>query len=208
MRGLGHDIGRVTGPSGIGPGTREHSGEDQQRGYGLQPEREGVKAGEGQVGSAYLQRHDPIGEARYQWHRSQEDHRGSVQSEELIVVILADEVITRGGELHPYHHRHDAADPKEEQPLNEIQRPDLLVVGAGQPLGDPGGEAGPLKAVGVVAVEDVQHDDAEQHHGDHDQSGEHLERIRIFEWFRTESKRCCLRAVPHVGATGRTVTVD
>jgi hypothetical protein len=61
------------------------------------PERERVEAREGDVAGADLQRHEEVEERGGQRHDPEEDHRGAVHGEQLVVHARRDEVVVRAG---------------------------------------------------------------------------------------------------------------
>ena len=107
-----------------------------------QPERERVQAREGHVAGADHQRHEVVGEARQHRHDEQEDHRGAVHGHEGVVGLRRDQRVVRLEQLEAHDQRLDAADDEEPEGGEQVEDPDLLVVGGGEPV-EPAARAVP-----------------------------------------------------------------
>jgi hypothetical protein len=102
-----------------------------------QPVGERVQARERHVARADHQRQEVVREARHHRHHEQEDHRRAVEREELVVALRRQQVVVRRAELEAHQQRLDAADQEEGERRDDVEDPDLLVVGRGEPLGPP-----------------------------------------------------------------------
>ena len=98
-----------------------------------QPERQRVQARERHVARADHQRHEVVAEARQHRHDEQEDHRGAVHRHEAVVGLGLDQRVVRLRQLEAHHQRLDAAEDEEEEGGEQVEDPDLLVIGRGQP---------------------------------------------------------------------------
>ncbi len=130
-----HVVGqrRVHGPAGPGRVEEDarvegHPAEEQE------PERERVQAREGHVPGADHQRDQVVAEAGQHRHHEQEDHRGAVHRDQPVVGLGRDHGAVRLRQLEAHHQGLDAADDEEDEGGEQVEDPDLLVVGGGQPL--------------------------------------------------------------------------
>ncbi len=99
-----------------------------------QPEREGVDPREGHVRRADHQRHDVVAEAGQDRDDEQEQHQRGVDRERLVVLGVGQELEAGLGQLDPDDQGEDPAQQEEQDRVEEVQDPDLLVVGRRQPL--------------------------------------------------------------------------
>ena len=123
---------RVAGPTGFRGVPEDRGVEDDPAGQ-QQPEGERVQARVGHVARADHQRQEVVGEARHHWHDEQEDHRGAVHREQLVVGLGGDEVVVGHPELQADHQRLGAAEDEEHEREDHVHDPDALVVGGRQP---------------------------------------------------------------------------
>ena len=101
----------------------------------VEPVREGVQARERHVGRADLQRHRDVGEAGEQRGREQQQHDRAVHREQLVVLLVRAEHVEAGREqLGAHDERQHAADAEVDERGDQVQVPDRLVVGGGDPL--------------------------------------------------------------------------
>src|SRR6266516_3406663 len=63
----------------------------------------------------------------------QEDHQRAVLGEYLVVRVRGEELRARSGQLRPHQQRQDAAHHEESERVDQVQDPDLLVIGRGEP---------------------------------------------------------------------------
>ena len=126
---------RVAPPAGLRrlPEQRdvEHDPAEQQ-----QPVGERVQARERHVAGADHQRQEVVPEARHHRHHEQEDHRRAVEREQLVVVLAGQQRVVRHAELHAHQQRFDPAEREEHEGGDQVEDPDLLVVGGRDPV-DP-----------------------------------------------------------------------
>ena len=132
----------VAGPALGRRAAEQVAGEDQQPAERQEPEAERVDARERHVRRAELERHDVVREAGQDRHHEQEDHDRAVHREGLVVGPLVQELETRHGQLGTHHQRQDAGREEEEERVDDVQDPDLLVVDRGQPVEHPGTPVG------------------------------------------------------------------
>ena len=130
--------GGVEGPALGGRTAEQVAGEDQQAAEGQEPEAEGVDAREGHVGRADLERHDVVREAGEDRHHEQEDHDRAVHREGLVVGPLVEELEPRDRQLGAHQQRQDPRGEEEEERVDDVQDPDLLVIDRRQPVHHPG----------------------------------------------------------------------
>jgi hypothetical protein len=105
------------------------------------------------VGGADLQRHEHVGEAGEQRRREHQQHDRAVHGEELVVLLLGLHHVQPGlEELGADDERHHAAEAEVEERRDQVQVPDRLVVGGGDPV-----DHDVAAAVGLAgAVEDLR----------------------------------------------------
>jgi hypothetical protein len=58
-----------------------------------------------------------------------------VHREQLVVLLVGHDVVVRLEELESHDHRHQAAGQEEPERRDQVQVPDDLVIGGGQPVG-------------------------------------------------------------------------
>ncbi len=133
---------RVEEPAEVGGALRggEAGGRDQRAEH-EQPEGQHVQPGEGDVGGADLQRHDPVGEAGEQRHREEQQHHRTVHGERLVELLVGEDLRPRPGELGAHDQGEDAADQEEPERGHQVHGADRLVVGGRQQPDQ--GRAGP-----------------------------------------------------------------
>ena len=91
--------------------------------------------GKAMSGAPIMERHDVVPEARQHRDDEQEDHHRGVHREQLVVDVLVGEELEAGlGELRPDDEREDPADEEEDERVDDVHDPDLLVIGRRQPL--------------------------------------------------------------------------
>jgi len=87
-----------------------------------------VQPGEGDVGCADLQRHDVVGEAEHDRGRVEQQHDRAVHGEQLVVLLVAQELQARPGELGADQQRQGAAHHEEREGGDQVEDRDLLGV--------------------------------------------------------------------------------
>ena len=122
--------------------TEQVPAEDESAAERQQPEAQGVDAREGHIRSAELERNDVVSEARQRGDDEQEQHDRAVHRERLVVGVLIQELHARDGELGPDDEGKDAGREEEQEAVQDVQDPDLLVVDGRQPVDDPGASNG------------------------------------------------------------------
>ena len=164
---VGADARRVdrAGQRGVGvPAERRRAARGEEAGQQDQAaEREHVVAQqveprERHVGRADLQRHQLVREPDEQRGGEQQQHERAVHGEQLVVLLVGHHVLVRPEELDPDEEGHHPGAQEEEERGDQVQVPDDLVVGGGQPVredvalalgprgdvgGDRAGRAGP-----------------------------------------------------------------
>ena len=126
---------RVLGPAGGGGAARDEEARGHQHAaQRQQPEGQGVDPREGHVRGADLERHDVVAEARQDRDHEQEQHERGVHRERLVVERLVHELQPGDGELRADDEGEDAAGEEEDDRVDQVQDPDLLVVGGREPL--------------------------------------------------------------------------
>ncbi len=80
-------VGGVHEPAAVGGAAEEPRGVEEDAAEQEAPEAEGVEAREGDVAGTDLERHEVVGEGRHHRHHEQEDHRGGVHREHLVVLV-------------------------------------------------------------------------------------------------------------------------
>jgi hypothetical protein len=147
-RGVGHPA------EGGGSAGHEEAEQHRDRPGQVQPVGEGVQPGEGHVGSADLERHDVVRKpTEGERTGEQVEHQAPVHGEQLVVLVERDQRRVGRGELEPDHERHDPGQVEEHDRSDHVADTDDLVVGAGQPLQDPGGTV-----LFVIVVDRGHHD--------------------------------------------------
>ena len=141
------DRERRVGRPALGGGSAEDvAAEDQQPAERQEPEAEGVDPREGHVRRAELERHDVVREARQGRDDEQEQHDRPVHRERLVERVLVDELEARHGQLAADHEGEEPGGEEEEEAVDDVEDPDLLVVDGRQPVEHPrppiGGGAG------------------------------------------------------------------
>ena len=115
------------------------------------PVRPRVDAREGDVARADHQRQQVVREAGPDRHDDEEDHRRPVHGEDLVVLLRREERVLRRAELDPQQQRLDAAQQEEDERRVEVEDPDPLVVGRGDPR-----QSSPLGSGLTVRGEDLR----------------------------------------------------
>ncbi len=123
---------RIAGPAGFRGVPEDRGVEDDPAGE-QQPEGERVQARERHVARADHQRQEVVGQARHHRHDEQEDHRGAVHREQLVVGLGGDQRVLGGAQLQADHQRLDAAEDEEHEREDHVHDPDPLVVGGREP---------------------------------------------------------------------------
>ena len=82
-------------PAAVGGAAEEPRRVEEDAAEQEAPEAEGVDPREGDVTGADLQRHEVVGEAGDHRHHEEEDHRGGVHREHLVVQLGAEERVVR-----------------------------------------------------------------------------------------------------------------
>ncbi len=143
----------VGGPAEVGRAGGRHQPEHGDRAAEeIEPVREGVQPGEGDVGRADLQRNQVVAEAEDHRRREEEQHDRAVHGEELVVLLGGEELQLRPGQFGADQQGHHPADEEEDERAAEVEQPDLLVVGgAHQPQQHTAGGDRPDRP-GVAAV--------------------------------------------------------
>ena len=80
-----------------------------------QPVRQCVEPREGDVPRSDHQRHEVVREAGEDRHDDEEDHRGAVNREQLVVALAGDEVFVRLRELRAHQQREDPSGTEEDE---------------------------------------------------------------------------------------------
>ena len=142
---VGADAGRVdrAGQRGVRvPAERRRAARGQEAGQQDQPAEgehvvaEQVEPRERHVGRADLQRDQLVREPDEQRRAEQQQHQGAVHGEQLVVLLIGHDVLVRAEQLDPHDQRHDPGAQEEEERRDQVQVPDDLVVGRGQPEGE------------------------------------------------------------------------
>ncbi len=156
---------RVGEPAEVGRAVRGEEAEDgDQRAEQVEPVGERVQPGEGDVGGAELQRHDPVGEPGEQRGREHQQHDRAVHGEELVELLVGEELQPGAGQLDPHQHRHQPADQEEREGGGEVEGADPFVVGGGQPADQgpaapaAGGGAAPFQPRGARTAWGLLHE--------------------------------------------------
>ena len=109
-------------------------GEEQDAGQRQHPQRERVDARERHVRGADLERHDVVPEARQHRDHEQEDHERGVHREQLVVAEVGHELEAGQRQLGADAQGQDAADEEEDERVDDVHDPDLLVIGRRHPV--------------------------------------------------------------------------
>jgi hypothetical protein len=137
--------GGVAEPAAVGRAAQEEARVHEQPAHEEGPVPEGVEAGEGDVASPDLERHQVVGQSRRQGHDHEEDHGRAVHGEDLVVGVGAQHGVLRRSQLQAEQERLEAADEEERESGRQVEDADLLVVDGRDPrpgaLGVAGGPA-------------------------------------------------------------------
>ena len=129
---------RVARPAGRCRAAGDEAEEQQDAAERQHPERQGVDPRERHVRRADLERHDVVPEADQHRDDEQEDHHRPVHREELVVdVLVGEELDARLGQLGPDEEGEDPGEEEEDERVDEVEDPDLLVIGRREPLVQP-----------------------------------------------------------------------
>jgi hypothetical protein len=116
----------------------EEGGDEQDAGGRQQPEAPVVEAREGHVRGADHQRNLPVGEADQRRHDRPEDHYQAMHRRQLVEYLGLEQLQAGLEQFGADQHRQCAGEEEHEQAEPQVQRTDVLVVGAGQPTRDAG----------------------------------------------------------------------
>ena len=104
--------------------------------------------GKGHVSGADHERHEEVREAGEDRNADEEHHRRTVDRDELVVAVGADDVRVRLGELEAHHERHQPGEDEEDERGRDVEDPDPFVVRRDEPARDlaalPGRGSSPL----------------------------------------------------------------
>ena len=114
-------------------GTEEHRGVEHGSAGEVEPIRQRVEPREGHVARAHLQRHEVVREARPQRHDHEEDHRGAVHREHLVVDLWGQQRVVGLGELGAHQQRLDSPERHERERRDQVEHADPLVIGRAHP---------------------------------------------------------------------------
>ena len=114
-------------------GTEEHRGVEHGSAREVEPIRQRVEPRERHVARPHLQRHEVVREARPQRHDHEEDHRGAVHREHLVVDLRRQQRVAGLGELGAHQQRLDSAERHERERGDQVQHADPLVIGRRSP---------------------------------------------------------------------------
>ena len=140
---VGADAGRVdrAGQRGVGvPAERRRAARGEEAGQQDQPAEgehvvaQQVEPRERHVGRADLQRQQLVREPDEQRGGEQQQHDRAVHGEQLVVLLVGHDVLVRAEQLDPHEHRHHPGAQEEEERGDQVQVPDDLVIGRGQPV--------------------------------------------------------------------------
>ena len=126
--------------------TEEDRGVEHGSAGEVEPIRQRVEPREGHVARAHLQRHEVVREARPQRHDHEEDHRGAVHREHLVVDLRGQQRVVGLGELGAHQQRLDSPERHERERRDQVQHADPLVIGRAHPA-DPAAAGHGLDAV-------------------------------------------------------------
>ena len=112
-----------------------------------QPVGQRVQPRERHVAGPDHQRHEVVAEARHHRHDEQEDHRRPVHRQQLVVVLARQQRVVRDPQLGAHQQRLDPAEREEHEGRDQVEDPDLLVVGRRHPVDPPLGLARPRDLV-------------------------------------------------------------
>ena len=101
-----------------------------------EPVREGVQPRERHVGRADHERHEVVREAGENRNADEEHHRRPVDRDELVVVIRADDVRVRLGQLQTHDQCHQSREDEEHEGRADVEDPDPLVIRRDEPARD------------------------------------------------------------------------
>ncbi len=113
-----------------------------------QPVGERVQTREGHVPGADHERQEVVAEARPDRDDEQEDHRRPVHGQQLVVVLAGQDRVVRLGQLDAHEQRLDPAEHEEHERGDQVEDPDLLVIGGRDPIDPPLGLTRPRDLVG------------------------------------------------------------
>ena len=113
-----------------------------------QPVRQCVEPREGDVPRSDHQRHEVVCEAGEDRHDDEEDHRGAVNREQLVVRVARHEVLVRRRELRAHQHCEQPAQAEEDERRADVEDSDPLVVGRRGPA-----DHAPLAPIRPVALD-------------------------------------------------------
>jgi hypothetical protein len=127
-------VRRVAEPAAVGCPAEEPAEVQEDAGRDECPQTERVEPGEGDVAGADLQRHEVVAEGGRHGHHEEEDHRGGVHGEHLVVRLRAQHVSVRPSELQADQQRLDPAHHEKDQGDGAVHDADLLVIDGEDPV--------------------------------------------------------------------------
>ena len=125
-------VGRV--PGAIKPVPSDETEVKKQPSESGEPEAQGIQPRKGHVAGANHQRNQISAEAKYEGHGDEKNHGGAMHGEHAIEHFGRNEMVVRDDELYPHDRRFDAAHDEEEERVEDVENPELLVVDGDDPV--------------------------------------------------------------------------
>ena len=132
-----HREWRIAGPARVRTRRRgEERQEEDDASEGEEPVGERVEPRERHVGCADHERHEEVAEPGEDRHDDEEDHRGAMHGDDLVVAVACEHRLLGARELGADQDRQETGEHEEHAGRGDVEDPDPLVVGGHQPARD------------------------------------------------------------------------
>src|SRR5579883_1159564 len=103
-----------------------------------QPVAQRIDAREGHIAGTNHQRHNIVAQASQEGHHEEENHRGAVHRENLVIEVRAEEGVIRHSKLRTNQQRFTSSHKEEEEARKHIHDANLFMIGRRNPRPDSG----------------------------------------------------------------------
>src|SRR5580704_10814330 len=121
-------------PRAVKPIAADETEVKEQSSKSSHPKTEGVQSWKGHVPGAYHQRNQIGAEAKEDGHDHEKDHRGAMHRHHAVENFGRNEGIVRNDQLNPHDGGFDTTDDQEEEPVEDVENSQLLVVNSDNPV--------------------------------------------------------------------------